>query len=956
MSCLSSHHHDNNNLNQATLAAAVTSTMTTSSSSSSSSSSSFSKGTPYFASHADLEILNLIHQPIWVFDVVRRSMFWANPAALELWNAPTLESLLQRSFKEDMSESTQMRLDAHMEKFLRNESVQEQWTFYPQGQQAVVVDCCCTGITVEEGRMVMLVQGTKQVNLQNNEQQKHALRATEMIRHLPVAVCMTDLEGNILEQNPESMAVFGKENVSQQQQQQQTLPLPSFVNRFVDPKLGMQILQQAAKGDQDVVNVQAEQTTVFGEQWSSIKIRKTRDPVTSNPVLLCATRDITDIVKQQHQQQPATTTTTNVAKQNLAKLQDLADAANAMRTPLQHVLGVVELLSKQQQRRRERSSSNNNNSSSSSSTLVKRLEGEAKNSNVKNSSNNKNDDEDDDNDTRSNLDDCLSVLHQSATLLATIIENFTNAVSPKLQSSRKCWDDDDDDERHLGDTTAANTTIESSSSSRPLLLPPLPTCSGHSKNSMAPLDVRKVVEQAVQAMIPQAQAKDLSIRLNMYSRSIKNRNHAIVGDSIKLQDILQELLQNAVKNTPSHGRVVVAVRRVSNTSTSTTKRYSRIRFEVKDSGVGMNLEQQRQCLRTVLQQQQQQNEERLLLKEKQYGTHHGNHRDDDDHDEEKEEDPTTDSITLLDDLTSAATESPPHSSGLQKCKALVDSMGGIMGVTSKPGQGSLFWVEIPFSKIGGGQLVKKSVTMRQRKRRTNDTSSLSSVTSLPLETVMDVEGDGGLNILLVDDQDVSGRNVMKALLEEFGHTVTVVPTGDAMIQSVVQGGYDVVLLETQVNSFAGVHSRYSALEATMHLRKNLCYSPETLPIVALTAAVPRPDYQDLGLNDWLTKPVLVKDIQQAITNAICNLGRSTSGSTIGSPPNNDDSTICSSPSLMESLALWENVERDHDTSTGNITRSMSSKSAKSGLTDTVPIMPKRGSLNSIHTLLSDHVL
>lgn len=125
-----------------------------------SSSSSSRPAIPFFHSHFDFEILNLINQPIWVFDVVRRSMFWANPAALELWNAPDLPSLLSRSFK-DMSESTQMRLDAHMEKFLKNESVQEQWTFYHQGKEAVVVDCIFKGISVEEGRMVMLVQGTK---------------------------------------------------------------------------------------------------------------------------------------------------------------------------------------------------------------------------------------------------------------------------------------------------------------------------------------------------------------------------------------------------------------------------------------------------------------------------------------------------------------------------------------------------------------------------------------------------------------------------------------------------------------------------------------------------------------------------------------------------------------------------------------------------------------------------
>jgi hypothetical protein len=35
--------------------------------------------------------------------------------------------------------------------------------------------------------------------------------------------------------------------------------------------------------------------------------------------------------------------------------------------------------------------------------------------------------------------------------------------------------------------------------------------------------------------------------------------------------------------------------------------------------------------------------------------------------------------------------------------------------------------------------------------------------------------------------------------------------------------------------------------------------------------VPRADFPELGLNDWLTKPKLIKDIQKAVANAICNV-------------------------------------------------------------------------------------
>ena len=52
-----------------------------------------------------LQALDSLVHPVWIFDIDHRKMAWANAAALELWNAPTLDELLQRSF-EDMSEAT----------------------------------------------------------------------------------------------------------------------------------------------------------------------------------------------------------------------------------------------------------------------------------------------------------------------------------------------------------------------------------------------------------------------------------------------------------------------------------------------------------------------------------------------------------------------------------------------------------------------------------------------------------------------------------------------------------------------------------------------------------------------------------------------------------------------------------------------------------------------------------
>ena len=42
----------------------------------------------------------------------------------------------------------------------------------------------------------------------------------------------------------------------------------------------------------------------------------------------------------------------------------------------------------------------------------------------------------------------------------------------------------------------------------------------------------------------------------------------------------------------------------------------------------------------------------------------------------------------------------------------------------------------------------------------------------------------------------------------------------------------------------------------------------TLPIVGLTASVRREDFENIGLNGWIGKPVRLKELQKKIVAAI----------------------------------------------------------------------------------------
>jgi hypothetical protein len=74
----------------------------------------------------DLRAFNLLTEPIWVFDIERKAMWWANNAALDLWNADSLDALLSRNFADDMSEATEIRLAEYIEMFRMGEVLTEQ--------------------------------------------------------------------------------------------------------------------------------------------------------------------------------------------------------------------------------------------------------------------------------------------------------------------------------------------------------------------------------------------------------------------------------------------------------------------------------------------------------------------------------------------------------------------------------------------------------------------------------------------------------------------------------------------------------------------------------------------------------------------------------------------------------------------------------------------------------------
>ena len=314
-------------------------------------------------SYEQLQVLNLVVHPIWIFDYVERRMRWANDAGLKLWNATSLEELQGRCFQ-DISAASSKRMEEYLVQLEHGKNVTDQWTNYPNGK-ATTCHMNVSGIkfSQDEDHMSLMCEG---VPLVKEELLQDNLRGVEMIRHLPMAVCQFDMEGKCMFQNPEASLVrtaadgndpaIAPEESKEESEYEDDLDGSlrssatddsvrgsvrsnhtqnscTLLERFVDPKLGRQVLREIQSKHRNKVDVEAMVRTRRGSQWSAIQLRKGKDPVTGEAVLLYSATDRTDRIRAQQER-----------KAREQKSEFLAIMAHEIRTPLHQVVGFIDLL------------------------------------------------------------------------------------------------------------------------------------------------------------------------------------------------------------------------------------------------------------------------------------------------------------------------------------------------------------------------------------------------------------------------------------------------------------------------------------------------------------------------------------------------------------------------------------------------------------------------------------
>lgn len=260
-----------------------------------------------------------LRRPLWLFCPSSCRGVYANPSALALWGAESLDELLQRDFS-DLSQAVRTRTDRLRELTANGEELEESWTFYPNGHP-VTVRAAISSVRLDDGRDVLLFEAAP-VDVEAEER-----RAIEALRHSAGPVGLFDHQGAPLFANPAAYAAYGAD--------------ADFLSRFVDPVSAEAVLARALEGHP--TGTLLAMKTQVGIRWHHVDCRPVADPVTGSVSVLLNESDVTDRVEAEAAQAAAE----QKAAMAEARQRFLTDMSHELRTPLNAVLGFSALLVKE---------------------------------------------------------------------------------------------------------------------------------------------------------------------------------------------------------------------------------------------------------------------------------------------------------------------------------------------------------------------------------------------------------------------------------------------------------------------------------------------------------------------------------------------------------------------------------------------------------------------------------
>jgi len=298
-----------------------------------------------------------------------------------------------------------------------------------------------------------------------------------------------------------------------------------------------------------------------------------------------------------------------------------------------------------------------------------------------------------------------------------------------------------------------------------------------------PFNLRALAEDSIRSLAPQAAAKGLALEAQVHQRLPEQ----LVGDPTRIRQILTNLLGNAIKFT-SAGRVDLRISR-------STSNESVVLIEVFDTGMGIEPGMQDRLFEPFVQAD-------LSTTRKFGGT----------------------------------------GLGLAICKSLVESMGGTIGVDSRLGEGSRFWLKIALPAVA---------------------AALEAQGQAATEAPLPVEPACRGRILVVDDNVINQR-VTARMLERLGFQAEVAGDGLQAVNAISAGReFTAILMDGMMPTMDG----YEATAKIRHLEGRNRYTP-IIALTANTGAEGREQSLLAGMDDFLPKPIDIRRMKDALDRVL----------------------------------------------------------------------------------------
>jgi PAS domain S-box-containing protein len=363
--------------------------------------------------------------------------------------------------------------------------------------------------------------------------------------------------------------------------------------------------------------------------------------------------------------------------------------------------------------------------------------------------------------------------------------------------------------------------------------------SGKLRVDRVPFSVEALVEETTSILGLQARAKGLEFACAI----LPGLPPAVAGDPGRLRQVLTNLIGNAIKFT-DQGRIHLNVELLSEMPPGML-----IRFNVKDTGIGISPDQTNRLFQSFTQGDGSST--------RRYGG------------------------TGL---------------GLAISKQLVELLGGEIGVESEPGKGSHFWFTAKFDRLDSREAVEfqQAAGQAAQLRKKSSADAIAPKPPPPGVHVVKLAGlldeksqleDAARRVLLAEDNEINQRIAVR-LLQKLGVAVDFVSNGREAVEAVANRKYDLVFMDCQMPGMDG-------FEATRIIRTRQGNTDRT-PICALTANAMEGDRERClaaGMDDYISKPVGIEKLQDVIDRWIQPRGI----------PFSEPSTIALSPGIIKAV-------------------------------------------------------